>query len=84
MIRKVSYESQERREKQVLAALNANGIQSLHNSTSWKNLCCHSCGVSHTGTSDCLNQCFLNDTFLNIQAQLTGTLLWCTPANAVC
>ena len=29
MIRKVSYESQERREKQVLAALNANGIQSL-------------------------------------------------------
>ena len=32
MIRKVSYESQERREKQVLAALNANGIQS------WKRL----------------------------------------------
>ena len=29
MIRKVSYESQERREKQVLAALNANGIKSL-------------------------------------------------------
>ena len=29
MIRKVSYESQERREKQVLAALNANGIQKL-------------------------------------------------------
>jgi hypothetical protein len=27
MIRKVSYESQERREKQVLAALNANGIR---------------------------------------------------------
>ena len=29
MIRKVSYESQERREKQVLAALNANGISSV-------------------------------------------------------
>ena len=29
MIRKVSYESQERREAQVLAALNAEGIQEL-------------------------------------------------------
>lgn len=34
MIRKVSYESQERREKQVLAALNANGIQSLEEAKS--------------------------------------------------
>ncbi len=41
MIRKVSYESQERREKQVLAALNANGIQSLEEA----NQICEDAGV---------------------------------------
>ena len=41
MIRKVSYESQERREKQVLAALNANGIKSLEEA----NQICEDAGV---------------------------------------
>ncbi len=41
MIRKVSYESQERREAQVLAALNANGIQSLEEA----NQICDEAGV---------------------------------------
>lgn len=41
MIRKVSYESQERREKQVLAALNANGISSVEEA----NQICEEAGV---------------------------------------
>ena len=41
MIRKVSYESQERREKQVLAALNANGISSIEEA----NQICEEAGV---------------------------------------
>ncbi len=41
MIRKVSYESQERREKQVLAALNANGISSVEEA----NQICEAAGV---------------------------------------
>ena len=41
MIRKVSYESRERREKQVLAALNANGIKSLEGA----NQICEDAGV---------------------------------------
>ena len=41
MIRKVSYESQERREKQVLAALNANGISSVEEA----NQICDEAGV---------------------------------------
>ena len=41
MIRKVSYESQERREKQVLAALNANGISSVEEA----NQICEDAGV---------------------------------------
>ena len=41
MIRKVSYESQERREKQVLAALNANGISSVEEA----NQICEETGV---------------------------------------
>lgn len=41
MIRKVNYESQERREKQVLAALNANGISSVEEA----NQICEAAGV---------------------------------------
>ena len=41
MIRRVSYESQERREKQVLAALNANGISSVEEA----NQICEEAGV---------------------------------------
>ena len=41
MIRKVSYESQERREAQVLAALNAEGIKSLEEA----NEICEAVGV---------------------------------------
>ena len=41
MIRKVSYESQERREAQVLAALNAEGIKSLEEA----NEICEAAGV---------------------------------------
>ena len=41
MMRKVSYESQERREKQVLAALNANGISSVEEA----NQICEEAGV---------------------------------------
>ena len=41
MIRKVSYESQERREAQVLAALNAEGIKSVEEA----NEICEAAGV---------------------------------------
>ena len=41
------------------------------------------CGVSHTGTSNGLNQSLLDDTFLNVQGQFTCTLLRCTPAHTV-
>ena len=57
MIRKVSYESQERREKQVLAALNANGIQSLEEA----NQICEDAGVDpYQMCEDTQRICFEN------------------------
>ena len=57
MIRKVSYESQERREKQVLAALIANGIQSLEEA----NQICEDAGVDpYQMCEDTQRICFEN------------------------
>ena len=57
MIRKVSYESRERREKQVLAALNANGIQSLEEA----NQICEDAGVDpYQMCEDTQRICFEN------------------------
>ena len=57
MIRKVSYESQERREKQVLAALNANGIKSLEEA----NQICEDAGVDpYQMCEDTQRICFEN------------------------
>ena len=57
MIRKVQYESQERREKQVLAALNANGIKSVEEA----NQICESVGVDpYKMCEDTQRICFEN------------------------
>jgi hypothetical protein len=57
MIRTVSYESQERREKQVLAALNANGIKSLEEA----NQICEDAGVDpYQMCEDTQRICFEN------------------------
>ena len=39
--------------------------------------------MGHTGTSDGLNESFLDDAFLDVQGQLTGALLRSTPADTV-
>ena len=59
-------------------------VQCLHYCKTRKNLSSHSCGMCHTGAADCLYECLLNDTILNIQRHLAGTLLRCAPAYAVC
>ena len=57
MIRKVSYESQERREAQVLAALNAEGIKSLEEA----NEICEAAGVDpYQMCEDTQRICFEN------------------------
>ena len=57
MIRKVSYESQERREAQVLAALNAEGIKSLEEA----NEICEAVGVDpYQMCEDTQRICFEN------------------------
>ena len=43
----------------------------------------HSGGVCHTGTADGLNECFLDDTVLNVEGELARALLRCTPAHTV-
>ena len=40
--------------------------------------------MSHTRATNCFNETFLDDTFLNIQRKLTSTLLWSTPTDTVC
>jgi hypothetical protein len=39
--------------------------------------------VSHTGATDGLNQSLLDDTVLDVQGQLAGTLLGSTPTHTV-
>ena len=77
MIRKVSYESQERREKQVLAALNANGNKSLEEA----NQICEDAGVDpYQMCEDTQRICFeelLCDVTL-CQLEVTCTLSYST------
>ena len=53
------------------------------NGLTGEDLSSHSSRVSHTRATDGLNECFLNDTFLNVERKLASTLLRCTPANTV-
>ena len=77
MIRKVSYESQERREKQVLAALNANGIQSLEEA----NQICEDAGVDpYQMCEDTQRICFENAKWAYVAGAAIAIKKGCTNA----
>ena len=77
MIRKVSYESQERREKQVLAALNANGIKSLEEA----NQICEDAGVDpYQMCEDTQRICFENAKWAYVAGAAIAIKKGCTNA----
>ena len=59
------------------------GVQSFQNGLAGQDLACHSSRVGHAGAADGLHQSLLDDTVLDVQRQLAGALLGCTPAHTM-
>ena len=59
------------------------GVQSFQNGLAGQDLACHSSRVGHAGAADGLHQSLFDDAVLDVQRQLAGALLRCTPAHTV-
>ena len=59
------------------------GIQGFQQCLARQDFTCHSSRVGHTRATDGLNQCFLDDTVLHVEAQFAGTLLRSAPTDTV-
>jgi hypothetical protein len=60
------------------------GVERFKNGLAGKYLCCHSCGVSHTGATDSFYESLLDYAVLNVKGEFASALLRCAPAYTVC